>query len=71
MITEKEIKFLKDFGYRVFEVTGHKNGTHCFDYTGNAKGIRKICPAYTAHKGETKTWEAALKFHKENIGSVV
>jgi hypothetical protein len=71
MITEKEIQSLKDFGYRVFEVTGWKTGTHCFDYEGNVKGIRKICPAYTPHKGETKAWESVLKFHKENVGSVV
>jgi D-alanine-D-alanine ligase-like ATP-grasp enzyme len=67
MITQKEIKSLKAFGYEVFEVTGHKNGTHCFDYKGSVRGIHRICPAYIAHKGEKKAWEEVLKFHNKNV----
>ena len=71
MITEKQIKKLKKFGYEVFEVVGHKEGTHCFDYYGyEVPKIRSICPAYVAHKGEMKAWEAVLKFHQEKVEGV-
>lgn len=71
MITDKEIANLKAFGYNVFEVTGWKTGTHCFDYKGKVNGIRKNVPAYTPHKGEMKAWEAVLKFHTEEVEGVV
>ena len=64
MITQKEIDSLKAFGYKVFEVSGWKTGTHCFDYDGKVSSLSD-CPSYTPHKGEQKAWEAALRFHKK------
>jgi Zn/Cd-binding protein ZinT len=66
MITEKEIKSLKDFGYEVIEVTGWKNGTHCIEYNGNIADLRRACPAYRPFKDEISAWAGALKFHLKN-----